>query len=77
MLVHKIFLRVHQLGGSTPKTRRTCVSQAKRCVNHWYDWLSENPIAGSMGREIRGIAMAYHLQRIDWMPSPPLAPDDG
>jgi HPt (histidine-containing phosphotransfer) domain-containing protein len=21
--------------------------------------------------------MAYHLQRIDWMPSPPLAPDDG
>jgi len=30
-----------------------------------------------MGREIRVIAMAYHLQRIDWMPSPPLAPDDG
>jgi HPt (histidine-containing phosphotransfer) domain-containing protein len=30
-----------------------------------------------MGREIRGIAMAYHLQRTDWMPSPPLAPDDG
>jgi len=23
------------------------------------------------------MAMAYHLQRIDWMPSPPLAPDDG
>jgi HPt (histidine-containing phosphotransfer) domain-containing protein len=21
--------------------------------------------------------MAHHLQRIDWMPSPPLAPDDG
>ena len=30
-----------------------------------------------MGREIRVIAMAYHLQRIEWMPSPPLAPDDG
>jgi HPt (histidine-containing phosphotransfer) domain-containing protein len=30
-----------------------------------------------MGREIRVIAMTYHLQRIDWMPSPPLAPDDG
>jgi len=30
-----------------------------------------------MGRENRVIAMAYHLQRIDWMPSPPLAPDDG
>jgi HPt (histidine-containing phosphotransfer) domain-containing protein len=30
-----------------------------------------------MGWEIRVIAMAYHLQRIDWMPSPPLAPDDG
>ncbi|HXQ07748.1 MAG TPA: Hpt domain-containing protein, partial [Bradyrhizobium sp.] len=21
--------------------------------------------------------MAHHLERIDWMPSPPLAPDDG
>jgi HPt (histidine-containing phosphotransfer) domain-containing protein len=23
------------------------------------------------------IAVAHHLERIDWMPSPPLAPDDG
>jgi HPt (histidine-containing phosphotransfer) domain-containing protein len=30
-----------------------------------------------MGREIWGIAMPLHLERVDWMPSPPLAPDDG
>jgi HPt (histidine-containing phosphotransfer) domain-containing protein len=28
-------------------------------------------------REIRAIAMPLHLERVDWMPSPPLAPDDG
>jgi HPt (histidine-containing phosphotransfer) domain-containing protein len=27
--------------------------------------------------KIRAIAMPLHLERIDWMPSPPLAPDDG
>jgi HPt (histidine-containing phosphotransfer) domain-containing protein len=30
-----------------------------------------------MGRKIWGIAMPLHLERIAWMPSPPLAPDDG
>jgi FOG: HPt domain len=30
-----------------------------------------------MGQGIWVIAMAHHLERIDWMPSPPLAPDDG
>jgi HPt (histidine-containing phosphotransfer) domain-containing protein len=29
------------------------------------------------GREIWAIAMPLHQERIDWMPSPPLAPDDG
>jgi HPt (histidine-containing phosphotransfer) domain-containing protein len=28
-------------------------------------------------REIWVIAMSLHLERIDWMPSPPLVPDDG
>jgi HPt (histidine-containing phosphotransfer) domain-containing protein len=37
----------------------------------------ENPAAESMGRGIRVIAMAHYLEGIDWMPSPPLAPDDG
>jgi len=27
--------------------------------------------------DLRKIAMPLHLDRIDWMPSPPLAPDDG
>jgi HPt (histidine-containing phosphotransfer) domain-containing protein len=36
----------------------------------------ENPAVESMGREIWVIAMTHHLERIDWMPSPPLAPDD-
>jgi HPt (histidine-containing phosphotransfer) domain-containing protein len=30
-----------------------------------------------MGRGIWVIAMTHHLERIDWMPSPPLVPDDG
>jgi HPt (histidine-containing phosphotransfer) domain-containing protein len=30
-----------------------------------------------MASGIQVIAMPLHLQRIDWMPSPPLAPDDG
>jgi HPt (histidine-containing phosphotransfer) domain-containing protein len=28
-------------------------------------------------REIWAIAMPLHLEQVDWMPSPPLAPDDG
>jgi HPt (histidine-containing phosphotransfer) domain-containing protein len=30
-----------------------------------------------MGQGDWGIAMPLHLERVDWMPSPPLAPDDG
>jgi HPt (histidine-containing phosphotransfer) domain-containing protein len=30
-----------------------------------------------MRRGDPGYAMPLHLERIDWMPSPPLAPDDG
>jgi HPt (histidine-containing phosphotransfer) domain-containing protein len=41
----------------------------------------ENIAAGStvhgVDFEIWVIAMPLHLERIDWMPSPPLAPDDG
>jgi HPt (histidine-containing phosphotransfer) domain-containing protein len=29
------------------------------------------------GEQGSGDAMPLHLERIDWMPSPPLAPDDG
>jgi HPt (histidine-containing phosphotransfer) domain-containing protein len=37
----------------------------------------ENVAAGTTGKENRIIAMPLHLERIEWMPSPPLAPDDG
>jgi HPt (histidine-containing phosphotransfer) domain-containing protein len=37
----------------------------------------ENFAAGSVGRGNWVIAMPLHLERIAWMPSPPLAPDDG
>jgi HPt (histidine-containing phosphotransfer) domain-containing protein len=37
----------------------------------------QTSLRGSAGREIWVIAMPPHLERIDWMPSPPLAPDDG
>src|SRR3981081_1039322 len=30
-----------------------------------------------MARKIWAIDMPLHLERINWMPSPPLAPDDG
>ena len=33
--------------------------------------------AASAARESQIIAMPLHLERIDWMPSPPLVPDDG
>jgi HPt (histidine-containing phosphotransfer) domain-containing protein len=37
----------------------------------------ENVAAGTTGKENWIIAMPLHLERIEWMPSPPLAPDDG
>jgi hypothetical protein len=38
---------------------------------------AENVAAGSVGRGSWVIAMPLHLERVAWMPSPPLAPDDG
>jgi HPt (histidine-containing phosphotransfer) domain-containing protein len=38
------------------------------------------PIFGALARGAGGfwnIGMSLHLDRIDWMPSPPLVPDDG
>jgi HPt (histidine-containing phosphotransfer) domain-containing protein len=32
---------------------------------------------GARAGRLRNIAMPLHLDRIDWMPSPPLVPDDG
>jgi HPt (histidine-containing phosphotransfer) domain-containing protein len=47
-----------------------------RFVNHlvigWREFLGPNRPAPD-----QVIAMPLHLERIDWMPSPPLAPDDG
>jgi HPt (histidine-containing phosphotransfer) domain-containing protein len=37
----------------------------------------ENRAAGTAGQGDWVIAMSLHLERIDWMPSPPLVPDDG
>jgi HPt (histidine-containing phosphotransfer) domain-containing protein len=38
---------------------------------------AENVAAGSVGRGNWIIAMPLDLERIAWMPSPPIAPDDG
>jgi HPt (histidine-containing phosphotransfer) domain-containing protein len=65
------------LGNSSPKTRRTCGKYAKRSVNHFHDWLAKTSLPDRLAKENRVIAMPLHLERIDWMPSPPLAPDDG
>jgi len=37
----------------------------------------ENCAAATLAEAEMGYRMPLHLQRIDWMPSPPLAPDDG
>jgi hypothetical protein len=37
---------------------------------------AENSLPDRSGGNL-GIAMPLHLERIAWMPSPPLAPDDG
>jgi HPt (histidine-containing phosphotransfer) domain-containing protein len=64
-------------GNSSPKTRRTCGRYAKRSVNHFHDWLTKTSLPDRPAKENWVIAMPLHLERIDWMPSPPLAPDDG
>jgi HPt (histidine-containing phosphotransfer) domain-containing protein len=63
-------------GNSSPKTRRTCGEQVKRSVNPFRDWLAETTLPDRSSAEWV-IAMPLHVGRIDWMPSPPLAPDDG
>jgi HPt (histidine-containing phosphotransfer) domain-containing protein len=57
------------------------VCTLKRSINHIRDWLlntSPPPAAATeKGGDIWITLMPLHLQRIDWMPSPPLVPDDG
>jgi HPt (histidine-containing phosphotransfer) domain-containing protein len=49
----------------------------ERFVNHFHDWLAKTPPPNRPGGEGWVIAMPLHVERIAWMPSPPLAPDDG
>jgi HPt (histidine-containing phosphotransfer) domain-containing protein len=49
----------------------------QRFVNQFRDWLPQPPSGIRYGRAIRTQVMPLHLERIQWMPSPPLAPDDG
>ena len=50
---------------------------SKTLVNQFRAWLPKTPPARIESGEIWTIAMPLHLQRIEWMPSPPLVPDDG
>jgi HPt (histidine-containing phosphotransfer) domain-containing protein len=49
----------------------------QRSLNHFHGWLPKIPLPDRLRGVIWVIAVAHHLERIDWMPSPPLAPDDG
>ena len=50
----------------------------ERSVNQFHDWLALHTPCGSARRAgDSGPLMSLHLDRIDWMPSPPLVPDDG
>jgi HPt (histidine-containing phosphotransfer) domain-containing protein len=70
-------------GGFSSKKRRTCGGCAQRSVNQFHDWLAKTARpkpAGSGNRVLLDRflpVMPLHLERIEWMPSPPLAPDDG
>ena len=46
-------------------------------VNQFHDWLRIEPTAKPKLRREVGQAMSLQLERINWMPSPPLVPDDG
>src|SRR4051812_42169557 len=60
------------------KRRRTCGLYPKRSVNHFHDWLPGPPASRMrLAADLARPAMPLHLERIDWMPSPPIAPDDG
>jgi HPt (histidine-containing phosphotransfer) domain-containing protein len=60
-----------------PKTRQTCGKYAKRSVNQFRGWLPKTSPPQRWRGKIWAIDMPLHLERINWMPSPPLAPDDG
>ena len=49
----------------------------KRSVNQFRDWLTAAHVAKPKLRREVGQAVPLHLERINWMSSPPLAPDDG
>jgi HPt (histidine-containing phosphotransfer) domain-containing protein len=59
------------------KTRRIYGKCTKRSVNQFHDWLATTRAAAPKLRREVGHAMPLHLERINWMVSPPLAPDDG
>ncbi len=49
----------------------------ERCVNQFHDWLALHTPCGKARRAgDSSPLMSLHLDRIDWMPSPPLVPDD-
>jgi HPt (histidine-containing phosphotransfer) domain-containing protein len=50
---------------------------AKRFVNHLMIGWQESRARIDRRQGLKVITMSLHLERIDWMPSPPLAPDDG
>jgi HPt (histidine-containing phosphotransfer) domain-containing protein len=64
-------------GGRLAKTRPIRVKFGKRSVNQFRDWLGTVPAAKPKLRREVGQAMPLHLERINWMSSPPLVPDDG
>jgi HPt (histidine-containing phosphotransfer) domain-containing protein len=49
----------------------------KRSLNHLCVWLGLDPVRSTTGNRNPSHSMPLHAQRIEWMPSPPLAPDDG
>ena len=75
--IHKILAGTSQLRQLSVKNKANLRLYTERSVNHFRDWLAKMPLPGSIRQGDSDSAMPLHLERIDWMPSPPLAPDDG
>jgi HPt (histidine-containing phosphotransfer) domain-containing protein len=70
-------VREADTGGKVAQKWRNSGDRLKRSINHCCDCLTVIPgIGRSEPRVITGVAMSRHMERLNWMPSPPLVPED-
>jgi HPt (histidine-containing phosphotransfer) domain-containing protein len=70
-------LRESLIGRLFAQNKANLRQTAQRSLNHFHGWVPEIPLPDRWRGGVWVLAVAHHLERIDWVPSPPLAPDDG